>query len=63
MNAPVRLWRCTKCEKWSHARRDPKTHQRWDDAEGDFVACGPFDAWVAERQSSYNRHAVNGGES
>lgn len=25
----MRLFRCTKCEKWSHAQRMPKSHKRW----------------------------------
>ncbi|MEU8186039.1 hypothetical protein [Micromonospora carbonacea] len=23
------LWRCTKCGKWSHAKRRPSSHKRW----------------------------------
>lgn len=23
------LFRCTKCLKWSHARKQPRKHQRW----------------------------------
>lgn len=24
-----RLWRCAECGKWSHAKRDPKSHERF----------------------------------
>jgi hypothetical protein len=24
-----RLWRCAECGKWSHAKRDPKRHERF----------------------------------
>lgn len=27
--APVRLWRCASCGKWSHAVRRPRRHERW----------------------------------
>ncbi|MBM0275348.1 hypothetical protein [Micromonospora tarensis] len=58
----VKLWRCTKCGKWSHAKRKPKQHQRfvatgrtvvgWAGEpvygpDGEFQACGPFAEWVA----------------
>jgi hypothetical protein len=23
------LWRCSKCQKWSHAQDKPPKHQRW----------------------------------
>lgn len=25
----VQLWRCQGCGKWSHAKKQPKKHQRW----------------------------------
>lgn len=25
----VQLWRCTVCGKWSHAKTQPRKHQRW----------------------------------
>lgn len=27
MNA-VQIWRCTECDKWSHAKRKPRRHLR-----------------------------------
>jgi len=43
------MWRCDGCGKWSHAKRRPKHHQRWDDAEGDLGECGPFIRYEARR--------------
>jgi hypothetical protein len=25
----ISMWRCESCGKWSHAQRQPKTHQRF----------------------------------
>lgn len=55
------LWRCRECGKWSHAKRDPIQHRRWESVpdpatdedgtpyreQGWFVWCGPFDRWEA----------------
>ena len=45
----VRMWRCSVCGKWSHAKRKPKKHDRWTvvDSEGGFIECGPFETWEA----------------
>lgn len=31
MDPIVQIWRCSKCGKWSHAKTQPKKHQRWVD--------------------------------
>jgi len=43
----VRMWRCSVCGKWSHAKRKPKKHEVWDHQEGDWADCGPFETWEA----------------
>jgi hypothetical protein len=57
----VRMWRCTGCGKWSHAKRRPKLHQRGvHTGDTDYgeqwstVDCGPFvefQALSSERSS------------
>jgi len=29
VSANVRIFRCSKCGKWSHAKKQPKKHTRW----------------------------------
>lgn len=50
------LWRCTKCDKWSHAMKKPANHKRgvvknegsdFHAAEYELVPCGPFVRWTA----------------
>lgn len=64
------LWRCRKCGKWSHAKRDPRRHKRWHAAErydgtrsgdtGWFTWCGPFDRWTAQHDDPRPRGYVFG---
>jgi hypothetical protein len=42
MTETIRLWRCTRCGKWSHAKRQPKQHRR-------FMRAEPDDCSVIER--------------
>lgn len=52
------LWRCIRCEKWSHAMKKPGKHKIWvaDDGNerypdnGHFEFCGPFRRWVAVKR-------------
>ena len=56
-----RIWRCADCGKWSHAKRNPKTHRRGVFVERghragvardpivECVSCGPFEEWRAVR--------------
>ena len=29
------IWRCTECKKWSHAKKKPKSHERFTSVEPD----------------------------
>lgn len=29
MDSVQRIWRCSKCEKWSHAKKKPRWHKRF----------------------------------
>lgn len=54
MPVSLTIWRCTRCEKWSHAKRKPRFHQRWISDDGNeinpdngwFENCGPFEEWT-----------------
>ena len=43
----LECWRCATCGKWSHAKRRPQRHDRWDVMASNFVTCGPFTRWIA----------------
>lgn len=50
METWARLYRCRKCNKWSHAKRKPKKHQRW------------VDAWSSEYDPSKNENPGYDGD-
>jgi hypothetical protein len=72
MSATETLWRCRECGKWSHAKRDPIQHKRWQPApdvatdedgmpyrgQGWFVWCGPFDRWETRHSDPSPRPAL-----
>lgn len=49
------LWRCEKCGKWSHAKRRPSHHRRFEKFDTDYGErveerlCGPFTRYTARR--------------
>lgn len=43
VEAPVYVWRCSVCGKWSHARKRPDWHTRGVEM------CGPFDTYEARK--------------
>lgn len=45
----MKLYRCSKCDKWSHAKKMPKKHQRW------------IDAWDSEYDPNKNENDGLGG--
>lgn len=57
MSDVVKLWRCTRCDKWSHAQRCPKQHRR-------FMRDEPDDLPIIERvESTYSHMAGDEGAS
>ncbi len=50
------VWKCSKCGKWSHAKKKPTHHlvpslvdtDYGTQVEG-YYHCGPFEEWLAER--------------
>lgn len=45
------LYRCSTCDKWSHAKKKPKSHQRW------------VDAWSPEYDPAKNENPGYDGDS
>jgi hypothetical protein len=53
------VWRCSKCGKWSHAKKKPTHHlvADYDEFENHgYNHCGPFEEWYAERRWMPNMH-------
>ena len=46
----MKIYRCSKCDKWSHAKVMPKKHQRW------------VDAWDSEFDPDKNENAGYDGD-
>jgi hypothetical protein len=51
MSATFEMWRCSGCGAWSHAKRRPLAHQRFEKDEAEEVGynvwCGPFERFIA----------------
>lgn len=54
----VQMWRCFACGKWSHAKRRPSEHQRFERDKDEYgetvgsreIVCGPFERFVAVKE-------------
>lgn len=55
----VKIWRCTECRKWSHAKKKPRFHKRSivDNGQSE-----PDPATVLSYESGIYSH-INGDES
>jgi hypothetical protein len=49
----IKLWRCTRCGKWSHAQRKPKRHERAVESPG------PEDELVPGKDPMFNIGSEN----